>query len=85
MIAGSWLIFAGCYFHYGMITQRAYMIQVRHFPDQPSLQQTILTSLYISLSLIGIGLFGIVTDILKWPGLLGKSSSGSTDNGLTEI
>jgi hypothetical protein len=31
VIAGFWLIFAGCYFLYGMVVQRAYMIQVGTF------------------------------------------------------
>jgi hypothetical protein len=84
LIAGLWLIFAGCFFPYGMMAERAYMIQVRHFPDQLTVLQTIQYSLYISLPLIGIGLFGVVTDRLKWPRLLGKSASSNTDDSLME-
>lgn len=80
-IAGLWLIFAGCYFTYGVVAQRAYMIQERNFPDQPTIQQTILYSLPISLTLIGIGLFGVVTDQLKWPRLLGsRANTGEADD-----
>jgi hypothetical protein len=85
LVAGSWLIFAGCYFPYGMMAERTYMIRIRNFPDQLTVQQTILNSLYISLPLIGIGLFGVVTDRLKWPKLLGKSASINADDSLTEI
>jgi hypothetical protein len=61
------------------------MIQVRHFPDQLTVQQTILSSLYISLPLIGIGLFGVITDRLKWPKLLGKSASSDAKDSPTEV
>jgi 6-phosphogluconate dehydrogenase (decarboxylating) len=74
-IAGLWLIFAGCYFTYGMMAERAYMIQEMHDLDQPTIQQTIQFSLPISLFLIGIGLFGVVTDLLKWPKLLGSRAN----------
>ena len=84
-IAGFWLIFAGCFFPYGVIAERTYMIQVRHFPDQLTVLQTIQHSLYISLPLIGIGLFGVVTDRLKWPRLLGKSASSNADDSPTEV
>jgi hypothetical protein len=77
LIAGVWLIFAGCYFIYGMVAERAYMIQERHFLDQPTIVKTIQFSLPISLALIGIGLFGVVTDLLKWPKLLGSSANTS--------
>jgi hypothetical protein len=79
LIAGSWLIFSGCFFVYGMVYQRTYMIQVRHFPDQSTVQQTIRSALPISLALIGIGLFGVITDLLKWPKLLGKAKPSSPD------
>lgn len=69
LVAGIWLIFAGCYFVYGMLVQRTYMIQVRHFPDQPTVIQTVLGSLRISLVLIAIGTFAVITDRIKWPEL----------------
>jgi hypothetical protein len=69
LIAGLWLIFAGCFFTYGMVAQRAYMIQVRHFPNQPTIRQVIHTSLLISLILIVFGSFAVVTHLLKWPKL----------------
>jgi hypothetical protein len=75
VLAGFWLIFAGCYFSYGMVVQRAYMIQVRHFPDQPTVMQTIRDSLPISLVLVGIGLFGVLTGLSKWPKLWRDSAN----------
>jgi hypothetical protein len=45
------------------------MIQVRHFPNQSTIWQTIHTSLPISLTLIVFGSFAVVTHLLKWPKL----------------
>jgi hypothetical protein len=67
LTAGLWLIFAGCFFVYGLLEQRTYMIQVRHFPDQRPVSQTVHDSLHITLVLIAIGLFAVLTDRLKWP------------------
>jgi hypothetical protein len=58
-----------------MVAQRAYMIHVRNFPDQPTVQQTMLNSLSVSLILVGFGLFGVITDLLKWPRMLGYRQS----------
>jgi hypothetical protein len=69
LIAGVWLIFAGCFFTYGMVAQRAYMIHMRHFPNQPTIRQEIKASLPLSLILIGFGLFAVITHLLKWPKL----------------
>jgi hypothetical protein len=77
-IAGFWLIFAGCYFPYGMLAQRTYMIHVSNFPDQPSVLQTIRGSLPLSLILIGIGLFSVITAFLKWPKLWADPATPTT-------
>ena len=68
--AGLWLIAAGCYLPIGMLIQRAFMIYVRHFPDQDSVRQTILGSLPYSSVLIALGSFAVVTGLFKWPKLL---------------
>jgi len=73
VIAGVWLIFAGCYFMYGMLVQRAYMIHVRNFTNQPTVLQTLLDCLPYSLVLIGVGLFGVATGLLKWPELWSRT------------
>ena len=77
VIAGSWLMFVGAFLPYGMVAERAYMIQVRGFPDQPTIVRTILAVLPISYVLVGIGLFGVLTGLLKWPKLLGNSKSST--------
>ena len=69
--AGLWLIFAGCYFSYGMVVERAYMIQVRHFANQSTMMQTVEENLVFALPLIAIGLFAVITGWLEWPKLLG--------------
>jgi len=72
LIAGLWLTFAACYFPYALVAQRTYMIQVRHFPDQPTVLQTAEGCLPYSIVLIGLGLFAVITELLKWPRLIGN-------------
>ena len=74
LVPGIWLIFAGCFFSYGMLAQRTYMINVRHFPDQPSVAQTIRFSIPCSLILAALGAFAVVTHVLKWPEVLSRSN-----------
>ena len=66
-VPGMWLIFAGCFFPYGMLSHRAYMIDVRHFYDQPTIAQTIWFSLPYVLVLIALGAFAVTTHALRWP------------------
>jgi hypothetical protein len=69
LIAGVWLVFAGAYFIYGMQIQRTYMIEVRHFADQPSVLKTVQSSLPLAGLLFALGAFGIVTGLLRWPSI----------------
>ena len=55
VIAGSWLVFAGLFFPYGMLAQRAYMIHARHAPDQLTVLQMLRGSVPVSGVLIGFG------------------------------
>jgi hypothetical protein len=55
LMPGIWLIFAGCFFTYGMLAERAYMIDVRHFSDEPTVARTIKFSLPCSLVLAALG------------------------------
>jgi len=68
--AGVWLIVAGCYLPVGMLLQPAFMVYVRHSPDEFTAWQTTLTVLPYSVALIALGSFGLVTGLLKWPKLL---------------
>jgi hypothetical protein len=68
--AGVWLIVSGCYLPIGMLLQRAFMLYVRHSPDEFTAWQTILAILPYSAALIALGSFGLVTGLLKWPKLL---------------
>lgn len=67
LVPGMWLVFAGCFFPYGMLSHRAYMITVRHFYDQPTIAQTIRFSLPYVLVLVAIGAFAVTTHLLRWP------------------
>jgi hypothetical protein len=69
--AGSWLIFAGCFLFYGFLDERAWMIYGGVHQD--TVLRTIMTALPLSGVLIGIGLFGILTGLAKWPKLLGRA------------
>ncbi len=68
--AGIWLVFSGCYLPIGMLLDRAFLIHVRHAPDQFTAWHTILVLLPYSSVLIALGSFGLVTGLLKWPKLL---------------
>jgi hypothetical protein len=58
-----------------VVTQQIYMIKVRQFPDQPALWLTILGSLPLAITLVGFGIFFVITDRLKWPKFFSKPSS----------
>ena len=74
LVPGMWLIFAGCFFVYGMLAQREYMIKVRHFYDQPSVSQTIKVSLPYTLVLVALGVFAVTTYRLRWPEVMRRSA-----------
>jgi hypothetical protein len=75
LVPGMWLIFAGCFLIYGALSQRAYMINVRHFADQPTVAQTIGAIVPYSLFLATVGAFAVVTHLLKWPEVLSHSTN----------
>jgi len=75
LMPGIWLIFAGCFFPYGMLAQRAYMIKIGHLIDQPTVSQTIGFCLPYTLVLAAFGTFAVVTHLLKWPEVFGSSNS----------
>jgi hypothetical protein len=73
LIPGIWLIFAGCYFPYGMLAERTYMLNERHFLNQATVARTIMFSLPYSLILVAFGGFAVITHLLKWPEVLFSS------------
>jgi hypothetical protein len=75
LVPGMWLIFAGCFFSYGVLAQRAYMINVRHFLDEPTVAETMKVSLPISLILAALGAFAVVTHLRGWPEVLSRSKN----------
>lgn len=80
LIAGVWLVIAGCYFPFGMLAERNYMIHDRGFTDGASVQQTIVFALRITLPLVAFGLFAVVTEKLQWPKLLGRRTEAIGGN-----
>jgi hypothetical protein len=77
LIAGIWLVFAGCYFPVGMLAERNYLIHVRGFTDQVSVGSYLLNSLKISIPLLLFGGSFVVTELLRWPRLLGQKSNSN--------
>lgn len=75
LVPGIWLIFAGFFFIYGTLAQRTYMIDVRHFPDQPTIVQTVRFAIPYTLTLAAFGAFALVTHLLKWPEVLRRSGN----------
>ena len=75
LVPGMWLIFAGCFLIYGALSERAYMINVRHFPDEPTIAQTITATIPYSLILAALGTFAVITHVLKWPEVLSRSTN----------
>jgi hypothetical protein len=71
LLAGIWLMLNGCFLLYAAVAQRSYMIKVRHFPDQPTIFETIERFLPYTAVLVGIGLFAVMTELRKWPRLIG--------------
>ena len=74
LVPGMWLIFAGCFFPYGMLAQRAYMIKVQHFYDQETVLETLRFSLPCTFVLVALGAFAVTTHLLKWPEVLQRSA-----------
>jgi hypothetical protein len=68
-IAGSWLIFSGCFLIYGLLDQRGWETYGGSV-DEISVWKTILIALPVSSVLVGIGLFSVLTEIRRWPKLL---------------
>ena len=75
LVPGVWLIFAGFFFIPGMLAQRTYMIGVRHFPDQPTVGQTIRFGLPLTVALTALGAFAVVTHQLGWPEVLRRKTN----------
>jgi len=65
-IAGLWFIAVGIFFMYGMLAQRAYMIDVVHSP-QASIHETLTQWAPYTDWLLLLGLFALITDLLRWP------------------
>lgn len=77
VLAGAWLIFAGAFFTYGMLAERSFMINVRHFNGEESILKTVVGSLAVSAPLIAVGLFGVLTGLAGWPSIWKKTESDS--------
>ena len=78
VIAGVWLVFSGVYYVYGLLAQRTYMIEVRHFSNQLSVSKTVEASLIFTAPLIALGAFGIITEFLKWPSMWSRQSDSTS-------
>jgi hypothetical protein len=67
LVAGCMMLFVPCYFIYAEFVQRAFMINVRHFPQPPIDSKQIIGSFSLTWPYVALGTFAILTSVLRWP------------------
>ena len=67
LLAGCMMLFVPCFFIYASLAQRAFMINVRHFPQPPIDLKQIIGSFALTWPYIVLGAFAILTSMFGWP------------------
>jgi hypothetical protein len=70
LLAGCMMLFVPCFFIYGSLAQRNFMVDVRHFPQPPIDSKQIIGSFALTWPYIVLGDFAILTSILGWPAVV---------------
>jgi hypothetical protein len=70
LAAGCMMLFVPCYYIYSEFVQRAFMINVRHFPQPPIDSKQIIGSFSLTWPYVALGTFAILTSVLGWPTVL---------------
>lgn len=70
LVAGCMMLFVPCYFIHTVFVQRAFMINVRHFPQPPIDSKQIIGSFSFTWPYVALGTFAILTSVLGWPTVL---------------
>lgn len=74
--AAVWLLVLGVLWIYGMTWQRHYMETVRHFP-QGSLWTLFLGDFLPGYFVLGLGVFGLYSELSKWPRIVSRRQTDS--------
>ena len=61
------MLFVPCFFIYSDLAQRAFMVNVRHFPQPPIGSKQIIGSFGLTWPYVVLGAFAILTSMLDWP------------------
>ena len=67
LLAGCMMLFVPCFFIYASFAQRAFMMNVRHFPQPPIDSKQIIGSFVLTWPYVALGGFAILTSMLSWP------------------
>jgi hypothetical protein len=67
LIAGCMMLFVPCCYIYTEFVQRAFMINIRHFPQPPIDSKQIIGSFSLTWPYVALGTFAILTSVLGWP------------------
>lgn len=67
LIAGCMMLFVPCFDIYAAFAQRAFMVNVRHFPQPPIEWKQIVGSFILTWPYVVLGSFAIFTSMLSWP------------------
>jgi hypothetical protein len=75
LLAGCMMLLVPCFFIYSSFAQRAFMVNVRHFPQPPIDSKQIIGTFHLTWPYIVLGGFAILTSALKWPAVVRWPSS----------
>jgi len=70
MLAGCTMLFVPCFYIYSSFAQRAFMINVRHFPQPPIDSKQIIGSFVLTWPYVVLGAFSVLTAMLRWPSVV---------------
>lgn len=70
LLSGCMMLFVPCFYIYSSFAQRAFMINVRHFPQPPIGAKQIIDSFALTWPYVVLGAFAVVTAMLRWPSVI---------------
>ncbi len=70
LLAGCTMLFVPCFYIYSTLVQRAFMINVRHFPQPPIGLKQIIGSFALTWPYVVLGTFAVSTALRRWPSVV---------------
>lgn len=70
LLSGCLMLFVPCFYIYSSFAQRAFMINVRHFPQPPIDSKQIIGSFALTWPYVVMSAFALLTAILRWPSVV---------------